>query len=81
MNMVLWRRAYVIGGFSDCCKNDARRCGRVRVQACSFFPPGLRVQQLGFSKPQRIPPISQIFQTPSFPLRPLSFAAGEHRRP
>lgn len=37
----------MIGDFSDYCKNDVWECGRVcaRMQACSFFPPGLHVQR------------------------------------
>ncbi len=46
----------MIGVFLDYCKKDVWECGRVRVQACSFFPPGLHVQQTGFSKPLHILP-------------------------
>lgn len=55
---VLMQGLYVcmIGVFSDNCKKYVGVCGSVHVQACSFFPPGVHVQQMGFCKSLRILP-------------------------
>lgn len=52
----------MIGGFSDYSKNDVWVCGR--VQACSFFAPGLHVQPQGSFQTPAHPPTSQ--NIPSF---------------